>query len=282
MPLTLNGTTGIAGVDGSAGTPAAQGSDTNTGTFYPAADTVAWATNGTERGRVSSDGTFRVKGAGTAGSTDALQISGSAPASAMTLDASGYLGIGTSSPTRRLTVIQDTQYQARIGASDASCYDIGRNGSDGLLYFYGTQSGFNGYVFGGVNGARARIDSSGNVYVEAGTFWQYQPAPSSFSASATLTAANVQTGIIGFTGSTASQVLTLPTGTALDTAFSGVSSVDIGFDFSLINTSSQTVTVAVGASGMTSLGTLTVATNVSARFRLRRTAANTYVLYRVS
>ncbi|MGL4680144.1 MAG: hypothetical protein ACRCWC_12300, partial [Plesiomonas shigelloides] len=45
----------------------------------------------TERARISSDGTFRVKGAGTAGSTDAVQFSGSAPASAMTLDSSGNL-----------------------------------------------------------------------------------------------------------------------------------------------------------------------------------------------
>lgn len=60
MPLTLNGTTGIAGVDGSAGTPAAQGSDTNTGTFYPAADTISWATGGSERARITSTGLMLV------------------------------------------------------------------------------------------------------------------------------------------------------------------------------------------------------------------------------
>jgi len=57
-----------------------------------------------ERARISSDGTFRVKGAGTAGSTDAFQVSGSAPASAASLDSSGNLGIGTSSPAGKLTV----------------------------------------------------------------------------------------------------------------------------------------------------------------------------------
>ena len=56
----------------------------------------------TERARISSDGTFRVKGAGTAGTTDAVQFSGSAPASAMTLDASGNLLVGdTSNPGGR-------------------------------------------------------------------------------------------------------------------------------------------------------------------------------------
>jgi hypothetical protein len=49
---------------------------------------------GTERARISSDGTFRVKGAGTAGSTDAVQFSGSAPASVLTLDAGGRLYLG--------------------------------------------------------------------------------------------------------------------------------------------------------------------------------------------
>jgi hypothetical protein len=58
---------------------------------------LAFFTNNTERARIDSSGTFRVKGAGTAGSTDALQISGSAPASAMTLDSSGNLLVGTTS-----------------------------------------------------------------------------------------------------------------------------------------------------------------------------------------
>jgi hypothetical protein len=56
MTITINGTTGIAGVDGSAATPAVQGADTNTGVFYPVADTVAISTGGTERMRVTSTG----------------------------------------------------------------------------------------------------------------------------------------------------------------------------------------------------------------------------------
>jgi hypothetical protein len=46
-----------------------------------------------ERARISADGTFRVKGAGTAGSTDAFQVAGTAPASAMVLDSSGVLSV---------------------------------------------------------------------------------------------------------------------------------------------------------------------------------------------
>jgi hypothetical protein len=59
MPITINGTSGISGVDGSAGTPSIQGTDTNTGVFYPAADTVAIATSGTEQLRVDSTGNLR-------------------------------------------------------------------------------------------------------------------------------------------------------------------------------------------------------------------------------
>lgn len=56
MPININGTTGISGVDGSAGTPGIQGSDTNTGIFFPAADTIAFATAGTEDMRIDSSG----------------------------------------------------------------------------------------------------------------------------------------------------------------------------------------------------------------------------------
>ena len=54
MTITINGTTGIAGVDGSASTPAVQGADTNTGIFFPAADTIAFAEGGTEVMRLDS------------------------------------------------------------------------------------------------------------------------------------------------------------------------------------------------------------------------------------
>jgi hypothetical protein len=51
----------------------------------------------TERARISSDGTFRVKGAGTAGSTDAFQVSGSAPADAARITSGGDLLVGATS-----------------------------------------------------------------------------------------------------------------------------------------------------------------------------------------
>ena len=58
MPITISGSTGIAGVDGSASTPAVQGTDTNTGVYYPGADRVGIATGGVQRGEFDASGNF--------------------------------------------------------------------------------------------------------------------------------------------------------------------------------------------------------------------------------
>lgn len=59
MAIYISGTTGISGVDGSAGTPAVQGTDTNTGIYYSATDTVDVATGGVQRGQFDSSGNFK-------------------------------------------------------------------------------------------------------------------------------------------------------------------------------------------------------------------------------
>jgi len=58
MALILNGTLGLSDVDGSAATPAIRGTDTNTGIFFPAADTIAFAEGGVESARFDSAGNF--------------------------------------------------------------------------------------------------------------------------------------------------------------------------------------------------------------------------------
>jgi hypothetical protein len=79
MPLTISGSTGIAGIDGSASTPALQGTDTNTGIFYPAADTIAFGEGGTEVMRINSSGFV---GVGTTSPAAMLQVAGSAATAA--------------------------------------------------------------------------------------------------------------------------------------------------------------------------------------------------------
>lgn len=56
MTLILSGTDGLSDVDGTAATPAIRGADTNTGIFFPAADTIAFSEGGTESMRLDSNG----------------------------------------------------------------------------------------------------------------------------------------------------------------------------------------------------------------------------------
>jgi hypothetical protein len=163
-----------------------------------------------------------------------------------------------------------------VGASISAAVDgtPGTNDMPGRLIFNTTADGASSVT------ERVRIDSVGNTYVETGTLWQYAPAPTAKAAAATLTAAELRTGILSTTGTI--YTITLPTGTDIDAGWTSAPTTGIGFDWYVVNTASGIVTIAVGASGMTSLGALTIATGVSAHFRFRRTAANTYVLYRLS
>jgi hypothetical protein len=141
---------------------------------------------------VSSDGTFRVKGAGTAGSTDAFQVSGSAPANAARIDSSGNLGVGeTSMGTIRLVVKKNdaTSYStSNMGAQTHTFLNNATNGGFSNLILGCVSATSGSAVYAGVavvseqasdtNGAlafgtrgsgganiteRARITSTGNV-----------------------------------------------------------------------------------------------------------------------
>jgi len=153
--------------------------------------------------------------------------------------------------------------------------------SDGLVCDYIANSGrFSAGVADGFTWYNGGVAVTPLMYLSAtGNLWQIAPTPTSISAVTTLTAAQLQTDIINTTGTT--YTVTLPTGTGIDTGFAGVVVTNFGFDFHIINTASGTITIAVNT-GITSVGGLTIATGVSAHFRLRRTAANTYILYRLS
>ena len=114
-----------------------------------------------------------------------------------------------------------------------------------------------------------------------GDFFQ-QPTPTAKSASATLTIAELLTGIVTTSG-TVAITLTLPTGTLTDAGVTAPA-LPVGgcFDWAIINTgtSSGAVTVAAGT-GHTLVGGATVAIGTSAGFRTRKTAANTFVTYRL-
>jgi hypothetical protein len=117
-----------------------------------------------------------------------------------------------------------------------------------------------------------------------------QAAPAAETVTAAITAAELVGGLITTTGVTAPSVHQLPTGALIDDELPGIA-VDEGFYFSIINTGTgagddATITVNTGVTivGNPTVGSLTDATIISGagRFFARRTAADTYVVYRVS
>jgi hypothetical protein len=84
------------------------------------------------------------------------------------------------------------------------------------------------------------------------------------------------------TGSPAAPInYTLPTGTQMDTACAGHVGIDESFDFNIINLGAGTITF-LAAAAFTIVGIAVVAGTSSASFRVRKTAANTFVLYRIA
>jgi len=106
-----------------------------------------------------------------------------------------------------------------------------------------------------------------------------QTAPVAKTAAATLTAAELATGLITYNG-TASN-LTVPLGTDLDAAF-GSMKVNSSFDFFIINTGGTNAATVTANTGCTLVGVAAVSANTACQWRVRKTADATYVFYRVA
>ena len=136
---------------------------------------------------------------------------------------------------------------------------------------------------GGINlgTSLATTNILGSTVLQGNTFF-YQPAASAVNATASLNASTVLLGII--TSTTAATVtLTLPTGTNFENAintYSTAKPVSSAFDFSIINTGTNNLTVA-SAAGWTLVGSMTISASTSGSFRSRKSAANTFTLYRL-
>jgi hypothetical protein len=137
MSLILSGSDGLSDIDGSASTPAIRGTDANTGIFFPAADTIAFAEGGAE---------------------------------AMRIDSSGNVGIGTTSQTQRLEVYNaatNSQCYAVVQNNRARNAAVLTKTTNGGFYT-GTSIGTDTLcwqVYDETNAERMRIDSSGNLLV---------------------------------------------------------------------------------------------------------------------
>ena len=106
-----------------------------------------------------------------------------------------------------------------------------------------------------------------------------QVAPTAKAAAATLTAAELATGIITFNGTAGN--LTVPLGTDLDAAFPSMK-VNSCFDFVIINTDSADAATVTANTGCTLVGVAAVSALSSCTWRVRRTDTATYVFYRVA
>lgn len=115
---------------------------------------------------------------------------------------------------------------------------------------------------------RERITQDGNRIV-------YQPTPTTQNGSATLTIAQLRTQIIT---SNVAATYTLPTGATLDTYTTNMAA-NTAFEVTFMAIGLGAITIALN--GNTALGSLTIAAGTSGTYRFRKTAANTFTVYRL-
>jgi hypothetical protein len=155
-----------------------------------------------------------------------------------------------------LTVVDNATYVSSA-FTNATSVTI-QAGASGALYSIGTAP---------------QIGNGGN--------WQIQPAPANIAdgGSMVMTAADLLTSIVTATP-TASRNIQLPTAAALEAAT--VFAIDDSFDFSVITLAAFALTITVNT-GVTIVGSAaTGATSgAAARYRIRKTAANTFIVYRI-
>ena len=120
-----------------------------------------------------------------------------------------------------------------------------------------------------------------------------QEAPVAMIGAATITVAAILNGLIIGTPVGDDVAYTLPTGAVLDAALTSDIIANDSFDFTIINlaaTAGQDIILTEPASGITIVGSAVVSSNEfessyymnTGTFRLRKTAANTFVAYRIA
>ena len=131
MPISINGSTGISGVNGSAGTPALQGGDADTGIFF-GTDTASIATAGSQRLIVTSAGN--------------IGIANASPGYALDVG-SAVIQVGTSTDAF-------TQYKSTAGN-----WHTGANAGNAYVIYSGTY---------GSGSEQFRIEDDGKVGINTG------------------------------------------------------------------------------------------------------------------
>lgn len=119
----------------------------------------------------------------------------------------------------------------------------------------------------------------GNV---AEIYMGVQTAPQTATGTTTLTTIQVNGGLLVANPSTSAATYTTPTGAQLDAALANAKT-DSTFELRVVNlgTSSGAITFS-GGTGVTIVGNAVVAVTSSAQLLWRRTADNTWVVYRTA
>lgn len=138
-----------------------------------------------------------------------------------------------------------------------------------------------------IHGRRAGLSARGDLVVNGrtvpsqdddGRLRVIQKAPVAFNTTGTLTVAAISAGII--TSTTAAAVTaTLPLGTALEAELD--LNVDEAVDFAVINTGGTNAITLAANTGVTIVGNAATVANNTHHYRIRKTALNTFVVYRM-
>jgi hypothetical protein len=179
---------------------------------------------------------------------------------------------------------------ARIAVWSAAPYSVSLitrpidlNGTEVAL-FNGT-GGFTSSTY--ANGATIAISGGGDseLYYSVGTaaavvdiMPTILPVPTAVDVTADFTPANILGGIV--TSAAAAVTGTLPTGAIMEA--SGSYAIGDVIRWSVIKVGANAFTMAPAATGHTYIGNTTIATATSASFVTRKTAAETFVTYRVA
>ena len=138
------------------------------------------------------------------------------------------------------------------------------------------------------------VDNGAFVALRGSPVLFRQAAPTAMTTSATVASSAIISGLITANqGAAGAATYTLPTGAVFDAAVKAVlgtlMAANDAMDFTIVNistNSAEDVTVA-GATGMTAVGNMTVASNAAVTdqawgtFRVRKTAAETFSFYRI-
>jgi hypothetical protein len=152
MPIVISGTNGISGVDGTASNPSYEGTDANTGVFFPAADTVAIATGGSERVRVDSSGNV---GVGTNNPNQPLYVAGTSNVNIVTASSEKTTSGASGTGVGFRGIISNGSGLSQAGAIQMLKENSTVGNSSSYLSFY-TNNNVDFLE-------KMRIDSSGNV-----------------------------------------------------------------------------------------------------------------------